>query len=45
MTGWHQGAFDEWGQGAWEYAHRFITNPGLIKPYLDLFYEQGKVGR
>lgn len=38
MVGFNQSQFDEWGNGAWHYAHRFVTNPELIKPYFDLFY-------
>jgi glycosyltransferase involved in cell wall biosynthesis len=38
-AGWDQHQFDEYGRGAWQYAHQFITNPDLIKEYHNLFAE------
>ncbi len=36
-AGWDQQHFDEWAQGAWQYAHSFISNPKLHSQYIQLF--------
>ncbi len=34
---WSQDEFNDWSNGAWHYAHKFIHNPGLKQPYFELF--------
>jgi glycosyltransferase involved in cell wall biosynthesis len=36
-AGWDQEQFDQWAQGAWQYARNFIQNPELQGQYLKLF--------
>lgn len=37
IASWDQARFDEWAQGAWQFARLFIENPALKKQYLNLF--------
>lgn len=37
VAAWNQNEFDEWANGAWQFAHLFIENPGLKKQYFNLF--------
>lgn len=32
-----QGQYDEWAKGSWQFAHQFIQDPNLSKPYFELF--------
>jgi glycosyltransferase involved in cell wall biosynthesis len=34
---WNQQEFDKFANAAWRYAHEFINNPSLTKPYHQLF--------
>jgi len=34
---WDQASFDEWASSSWEYAKKFISNPGLHSEYMQLF--------
>ena len=36
-TAWNQQEFNVFANAAWKYAHNFISNPSLIKPYHQLF--------
>ena len=36
-SAWNQQEFDVFAKAAWQYAHNFINNPSLIKPYHQLF--------
>jgi len=37
LTGCNQEIYDQYAKGAWNYTHRFINVPGLVKPYQLLF--------
>lgn len=37
LTACQQEAYDQYATGAWAYAHQFIHDPGLVKPYQLLF--------
>ena len=36
-TGWNQETFEEFARSSWNFAHDFITNPGLVEDYKVLF--------
>ena len=37
VANFNQTEFDQYASGAWKYAHKFITNPEILNPYLQLF--------